>query len=164
MLLLAALTTAACDALLGMSTVTFVDGDARTVPGDATGESNADGSPGVACGEAGACAVGVEACCWAQDYQTSACVVPGNCSASSRPMFCDNGTACSDMGKPGYACCATIENLQIIGSSCVAYCDMDSAVVLCDPVAAVDQCAALDAGLNCTFFSGFPGPYFACQP
>jgi hypothetical protein len=162
-MLVAALMTCACDGLLGIDNVAFVDGGDGEAGAQADSSGGGSPYPGLGCGDAGNCAAGI-ACCWGQNYATSACVSPSNCG-SGLPIVCDNGTACSAMGKAGYTCCAGVENNQIRNSSCVPYCDPTSNTILCDPVAKGDQCAGLAMAPNCKEFVVLAGPgYFACQP
>lgn len=158
----------------GTSSVEDADGvDASQDDADTTDASAVDatpaGDPGIFCGEVSNqrnyCDVTAQSCCIRS--------VSGNLELTCKPKS-GSGSNCTGMTVPcsdthdcnGKICCATYDNVLdgYKSVSCAQTCDADNSLVteyrLCDPNAAVDECAA--GGQSCQASSAIDG-WYVCK-
>jgi hypothetical protein len=124
---------------------TTKDAEPSTDPGKDAGEPPPPPPAAkVRCGD-DACNAGSEYCCASYAGQGKAKL---ECQSTllSVPLPLCNGVklACDDQSDcpSGQVCCGTVDNGKVAGTSCRASCQ--GGARLCDPKAAVDECAASD--------------------
>lgn len=118
-----------------------------------------EGDATIRCGT-GSCHAGTQVCCASLSQQGKPkfqCQQAGVSSCTGVKLACDDKSDCA----AGTVCCAARNESSFVATTCQATCESTEAQLvarLCDPKAAVDECASIGKKCGSTDFG-----YFACR-